>query len=659
MWLAETAVDLETLDIMAEHGILFTILSPYQAHKVRKIAEKEWKDVSGGRIDPKMPYRCVLPSGRTMTIFFYDGPVSQDVAFSSLLDNGENFVNRLIGTFSAEQNDPQLVHIATDGETYGHHQHFGEMALSYGFHRIITNKRATITVYGEYLANFPPIYDVQIIENSSWSCFHGVERWRSDCGCNIGTNRSWNQSWRAALRQAMDWLRDRVGVVYEEQMSRYVNDPWRVRNAYIDVILNRTPETIAGFFTDYAAMEFSPADKTKMLKLLEMQRHAMLMYTSCGWFFDDISNIETVQVIQYAARVIQLAKETSGADLEADYLRILEKATSNIAEHRNGAHLFQIMVKPSILDLTRVGAHYAVASLFNDFAENQKMYCYTVDRVLHEKREAGKQQLVIGNVKIRSDITGEEGVKSYAILHLGDHIVFGGVADALGDDVFAAMQLSIQEAFRRSNVSEIISLLDRYFGGHNFSLWHLFRDEQRRVLKHILGTTLKEIETSFRQINEHHYPIMLAMKEIGIPMPDVFVGTFEFIFNTDIQRELENDDTDAQRLLDIVKEVKFWSLGIDKTTLGFIVSKKIGALMEALRNDPENVELMKQLETLFKTLQPLALQLRVWELQNIYFGLSRTLYPSMKERAHNNDKAAKKWIERFDALENYLSVKNK
>jgi hypothetical protein len=272
--------------------------------------------------------------------------------------------------------------------------------------------------------------------------------------------------------------------------------------------------------------------------------------------------------------------------------------------------------------------------------------------------EAGKQQLVVGTVKIKADITGEEGARSYAVLHLGDHIVFGGVVDSLKEDVFSAMQQALQEAFRKSDVAEIISLLNYYFYSHDFSLLHLFRDEQRRVLKLILGSTLKEIETSFRQINEHHYPIMLAMKEIGIPMPSVFGNTFEFIYNADIQEQIENSQVDMKRLSDLVKEVKFWSLKIDKVTLGFVASAKINKVMDALRGNPEDITLMKDLDTLFTILQPLALQLRLWEAQNVYFSLGRTLYAPMQERARNNDKSAKKWIDRFDALGAHLSVRN-
>ena len=207
MWLAETAVDLETLDIMAEYEIKFTILAPHQAFRIREIGAGKWQDVTGQKVDPKQPYLCRLPSGRTIVIFFYDGPISHEVSFGDLLDNGKMFADRLLSAF-ADTAEPQLVHIATDGETFGHHHQFGEMALAYCLHYIASNDHAKITIYGEYLDRFPPTSEVEIFENTSWSCVHGVARWRDDCGCSTGKHSCWTQAWRAHLREAMDWLRD-------------------------------------------------------------------------------------------------------------------------------------------------------------------------------------------------------------------------------------------------------------------------------------------------------------------------------------------------------------------------------------------------------------------------------------------------------------------
>ncbi|MCA1666375.1 MAG: DUF3536 domain-containing protein, partial [Thermomicrobia bacterium] len=320
MWLSETAVDLETLDILAEQGIAFTVLAPSQAGMVREIGAEEWEDVSGARIDPTRAYVQQLPSGRTIALFFYDGPISRGVAFEGLLDRGENLVNRLLGAFSDERDWPQLVHIATDGETYGHHHAHGDMALAYALHHIEAHDLAHLTIYGEYLERFPPTHEVQIIENTAWSCDHGVERWRSNCGCNTGGRPDWNQQWRGPLRAALDWLRDAILPIYEAGMRALVHDPWAARDAYISVILDRTDENVARFLAAQTTHELTQAERVRLWELLEMQRHAMLMYTSCGWFFDELSGIETVQVIQYAGRVIQLAEMIAGERFEPRFL---------------------------------------------------------------------------------------------------------------------------------------------------------------------------------------------------------------------------------------------------------------------------------------------------------------------------------------------------
>lgn len=320
MWLPETAVDLASLDILAEHGIRFTILAPHQASRLRKIGGRAWRDVSGARIDPTMPYKLRLPSGRTINLFFYDGSISRAVAFEGLLARGENLAHRLLDAFSEARTWPQLIHIATDGETYGHHHRHGDIALAYALHYIESNNLAHITNYGEYLEQHPPTHQVEIFEKTSWSCGHGVDRWWTDCGCNSGTHPGWNQAWRTPLRNALDWLRDTLAPQYEEKARACLKDPWAARDDYIEVILDRSPENLDQFLANHAARKLNDAEKITVLKLLELQRHTMLMYTSCGWFFDDLSGIETVQVIQYAGRAIQLAQELFGEGIESQFL---------------------------------------------------------------------------------------------------------------------------------------------------------------------------------------------------------------------------------------------------------------------------------------------------------------------------------------------------
>ncbi|HET8798141.1 MAG TPA: DUF3536 domain-containing protein, partial [Thermoanaerobaculia bacterium] len=305
MWLPETAVDLASLEALVAEGILFTILEPHQAARWRRIGEGDWREANG-HLDPTQPYLCHLPSGRSIAIFFYDGPISRAVAFEQLLARGETFAHRLAGAFSDHRRHPQIVNIATDGETYGHHHRFGEMALAYALQIIEQQGLAKLTVYGEHLATHPPQHEVEIVERTSWSCSHGIERWRGDCGCHAGGGAGWNQQWRGPLRSALDWLRDEAATIFEREGAAVLRDPWLARDAYIDVILDRGEPSVAQFLSRHAQ---HGAHVTRVLQLLEMQRNAMLMYTSCGWFFSDVSGIETVQVLAYAARVIQLVRQ--------------------------------------------------------------------------------------------------------------------------------------------------------------------------------------------------------------------------------------------------------------------------------------------------------------------------------------------------------------
>jgi hypothetical protein len=531
------------------------------------------------------------------------------------------------------------------------------MALAYALHHIESNDLAKITNYGEYLENHPPLFEVQIFENTSWSCAHGIERWKADCGCNSGMHPGWTQAWRGPLREAMNWLRDSLAAIYEREAASYIYHPWQARDDYIGVILDRSPETVETFLSQHLTRELAKEEKVKLLKLFEMQRHAMLMFTSCGWFFDDISGIETVQVMQYASRALQLAREVSGEDLESNYLQILENAPSNVPECRNGAEVWEAFVKPATIDLLRAGAHYAVSSLFEEYPETIKVACYTTNSEIYELSEAGIQRLAIGKARVNSDITGEETTIGFAVLHLGDHNLTGGVREYMGNDPFSLMRQEIQDAFGKSDVPEVIRLMDAHFETHNYSLWHLFKDEQRKVLDQILDSTLKEVETSFRQIYERHYPVMQVMKEMRIPLPKAFATATELIIGTDIREELRSEELDFERIQKLVEETKRWALELDMKSLGFVASERITSIMEELSEAPEEVEHLEKLQGLFGVLSALPMQLDLWKAQNTYFSIGEDHYQAIQHRAAAGDENATEWIEHFKALGDYLHVK--
>ncbi|MBI4620779.1 MAG: DUF3536 domain-containing protein [Desulfobacterales bacterium] len=658
MWLPETAVDIETLEVLAELGIKFTILSPIQAKRVKKKEESEWQDVSGGRVDPTMPYLCILPSGRAINLFFYDGPISRDIAFGELLSSGEAFARRLLSAFSDQRGGPQLVHIATDGETYGHHHRFGDMALAYCLYLVEANNLAKITNYGEYLEKYPPTYIAEISENSSWSCCHGIERWRDNCGCNTGLNKKWTQAWRKPLREAMDGLRDRLVPLYKEEASRYFSDPWKVRNDYIEVILDRSRNNTEKFLRKHTVKALSIEEKIRVLKLLEVQRNAMLMFTSCGWFFDDISGIETTQVMQYAARAIQLTEELFGISVEEDYLSTLEKAPANIPKLVNGRSIYETLVKPAMLDLMRVGAHYAISSIFDGHSESTAIYCYTVTRETYNLSEAGRLRLAAGRVKVVSDITWDQEYVCFAVLHLGEHNIIGGIRINVNDEAFSMMYKELTEVFDRGDISKVIRAMDKYFGANNYSLWHLFKDEQRKVLNHILRSTLDEAEASFRQIYEDNYGTMNFLHEVSYPLPSPLLAATEVILNTDIRKVLEEEKPDLDKLKQLISAVKRWTVNIDKPTLSFAANSMINTLSEKLNLNSNDLSIIETLEHTIRLLRLLALELDLSNSQNIYFCIGQTiLSDKVKEREESKDEKAGEWLDAFCKLGHQLHVK--
>ena len=657
MWLPETAVDLETLDLLAENGIKFTLLAPHQARRHRPFDSPAWQEIPGGGIDFKKPYLCRLPSGRSIAIFFYDGPISHDVAFGPLLSNGEDFAQRLLSAFAPSSPERQFVSIATDGETFGHHHRFGEMALAYCLYYIESRELAKITIYGEYLEKFPPADEVEIKENTSWSCAHGVERWRKNCGCNIGSDPKWNQEWRSPLREAMDWFRDKIAPIYEKAMASYFADPWRVRDEYIEIILNRSIPNVERFFSERIRWDLAREDKARILGLLEMQRCALLMYTSCGWFFDELSGLEPVQVMMYAARALQLAAVVGKTDMEAEYLRILERAQSNLPAMKNGAAVYQALVKPAVVNLMRVGVHYAILSLFEEYPASIEVYSHTVSSESYERYEAGIQRLAIGRVRIRSEITWAERNLCFAVLHLGDHNVMGGVAEYRAEETFAEMRKQIKEAFFKSNLTEMIFLLDKHFQTHNYSLWHLFKDDQRKVINQILNVTLKEIEASSRQIYARNYPIMQVINELRMPQPKALAIIMEFVLNFETKGLLDAEQIDLQKLQSLIDEINRWGVKLDRPMLSYVLSKRINARMEKLAQAPENVYLLERLQKVLTILSVLSLELDLWKAQNICFSIGKLLYEEMREKADQNDQLAKKWVDLFVGLEKHLRVK--
>lgn len=658
MWLPETAVDLETLDLMAERGICFTILSPTQARRVRALSSGAWRDVSGGHIDPTMPYLQRLPSGRQIMVFFYHAAISRGIAFEHLLSNGQQLADQLVGALRAQHAGPQLVHVATDGETYGHHYRFGEMALAYALDSLETNNLARLTNYGAYLEMYPPTHEVEIIPNTAWSCAHGVERWRSNCGCRTGGPREWQQTWRTPLREALDWLRDILAPAYEYYGSRVLHDPWAARDDYITVILDRSPHNVERFLHRHARRSLTADETIAGLKLLEMQHQAMLMYTSCGWFFDELSGLEPRQVLLHAARAIALAHDfVWGVPLETDFLERLARAKSNLPEYRDGRTIYERCIRPAMVGWEEVAVQYAMRALCETAPMPTRVYCYTAQLEDLQRCTASATQFLAGRARLTSEITRETAVLDFGVWHRGDHHLYGGARlaqDAAGDQ---SLLQDARVALTRADFSAIIRLLHDRFGTFTWSLRALRRDAQRQILPRLLDTILAATETVYRQIYEPRIPLLRTLARLHMSVPKALQTAAEYLLNLDIQRAFEADDLDLVRLHILLEESRKAPVTLDAMTLQPPIRQGLIRLAMRLAANPGDGALLQAGADIMRLVRTLPFEVDLWKVQNVFYGLCHTAYPTFRHSADQGDAPARLWVHHFRALGDLLSVR--
>jgi len=670
MWLAETAADTATLEALAQSGIKFTILAPHQCKRIRSLKQAPapaeatealaespaWIDTPEAVVDTSRPYVVRFPSGASVAVFFYNGPVSRAIAFEGLLNSGENFAARLKGGLKDTQ-QPQLVHVATDGESYGHHHKYGDMALAYALRLLEHDKTVRLANYGMFLSQFPPEHECEIVDDTSWSCVHGVERWRSNCGCN-GGKAGWNQAWRGPLRMALDDLRDALVPLTEQEGNKLFADVWAARDSYIQVVLDRTGESIERFFAEHQSHTLSDAERVRALELMEMQRHAQLMYTSCGWFFDDISGIETVQIIAYAARVLQLAQHLCGkraAALEPAFLARMAEARSNVPAAGDGAQIYQKCVRTMALSLEQVAAHYAISSVFSSFADETDLYCFHVRRISYEIHTSGRGRLALGRAHIATAITGREQAFSFAVLHFGDQNITAAVkayAEADGP-AFESFAAEAGQHVERADFPEVIRILDRYYGHADYSLTSLFGDEQRRLVHQILNSTLWDIENSLTTIYQDHASLLHYLSQAGLPKPPALTLAAGFAINAGLRRTLESDPIDTAQLRSYLSLAKADSVPLETATLSYIADQRMKRAMVELQMSIGSLEVLDRAVALARTLCELPFDLNLWQAQNLWYEILRTSAQPLSSLEPDDHT---KWDQGFNELATCLSI---
>ena len=544
MWLAETAVDYATLEALVAEKIKFIILAPSQAQRCRPCPTEDdphsqWHEVGGNQIDPTRPYRCYLDSQEIgkksqayIDIFFYDGPISRDMGFSDVVYNSHHFAGRVGAAIRGDHRQSQLISVATDGETFGHHKKGTEKTLAYAFIGEFPRHGWTVTNYAHYLSLNPPSWEVQLKPVTAWSCAHGVDRWQDDCGCG-GEGGVWHQKWRRPLRNALNWLRDQLIDVYEKHGSVLFRDPWQARDEYIHVMSDRSHANVSRFLSRHQTHELNAGEQVEALRLLEMQRHSLLMFTSCGWFFEEISRPEGTQILRYAARALELAGDVSGVQLEKGFLKRLILAPSNVEEFKHGADIYHKLVLTAQIGFKQVAAHYAITSLFNHHQNTvsgqdtdkqshgnyQRVYCYTAHELDYYKQRIGPLTMVVGHLQLVSDITWESENLIFAVLHLGGWDFHCCIQQFTGRRNYGEIKEKLLTALQQASVAHVILVMTQVFGGEAFSLQTLFAEERHRIMRLLSQETLARLDQLYTQAYRDNYSVIMAFHRDGLEVP--------------------------------------------------------------------------------------------------------------------------------------------
>lgn len=625
MWLAETAVNKQTLSLLADAGVKYTILAPSQAASIRPIGAAEWEDVSGGKIDPRRPYRVFFDSKgeRYIDLFFYDGPVSRAVAFERLLTSGSTFLNRLKGAAGKATGRPRLVHLATDGESYGHHFAFGEMALAWMFDHIEKNDDFKIINYGAFLELSPPRHEVEIFDDTAWSCVHGVERWRSDCGCCAHCEPGWNQEWRTPLRDGLNKLRDRLDEIFKREMEALLRDPQAARDDYIRVILKAGADSIKdAFLAKWQSRPLLTEERTKILQLMESQQLSMYMFTSCGWFFDDIAGLEPIQNLKYAAKAIELAAPWSEMDLKTEFLEVLSKAESNEPEYKNGDYIFHHWVETSRISEPAAAAHHALHQLIEE-CRDQCLTDAMIAPIRHRRLEGPGTTVYLCEVSVYQQ-TGD-GVKQVCLaIHQGglqldayagapiDGFDLGKVADALRPAVSGASTDAIVKIFQSFAVEPV-----------HFGLSDLITDSRHALVIAAAGEVRDDFRAWVRDFFDRHQDILLLLEEAHSEGPDIPGFIYGLAVGDRLARRLEeglgSEGLNWEAVRNLSEKSKTWHAPLQaplvkSRALAYLKSKLESALKE------KNSEHMKKAADFIELMRELKLGLDLVDCQDLYYA---------------------------------------
>jgi (1->4)-alpha-D-glucan 1-alpha-D-glucosylmutase len=645
-WLPELAVDMDSLEALADFGLSFTLLAPAQALDVRPVSGGDWIEVSSERVDPRIPYVVSLPSGRSLSVFFLDDALSASIAFEQLLQDGSRFRDQLLTGFDGREG-PALVHVATDGEVYGHHHRRGEMALAFALERIERDAVVQLTNYGEYLASFPPRVEVKIAEGTSWSCAHGLGRWVLEGDRQNAGRSPRSQRRRGPLRVAMDALHERTSVLFEDRAGRLFHDPWRARNRYVDLITDRTDQARTAFFAAEARKDLSYPDRVCALQLLEAQRHAILMFTSCGWLADDPSSLEATQVMNHAARAMQLMRKAIGVDLESDFLGRLRDAHRELPSNGDAAAIDAPHTLPTTLELDDVAAHYAIMSLLARRPVAHSTYCYDVWPRELRRHRGGNAAVFVGRATFLSRLTMESSDLAFAAMHFGHQHVNAGVRAVADEASWDDLLASFDAAAATGDTATILRSLDAWFEKLPLSISSLFPDERRTFLDEVLHGALAEDEAQLRQVYDRRAPLMRALSSMRAPLPPVLKAASEFVIHANLRKELSSPSTRADTVRAILEEAKRCEVALDPAELGLAWEKNALGCLDRLSGDTLDAERLADVANVVEVLAELPFEASLFRVQNLFHRAARTALLELLERAEEGDQGSRLHMQRY------------
>ncbi len=633
IWLPETACDEETLEVIVSEGMKYVILEPSQAKAVRPLKEEKWQDASDGKIDPKHPYRCFLKNDpeKFIDVFFYDGPISRAVGFGDLAFEARMFMDR-VESAKIDSPEAQLIHLATDGETFGHHKAFGDRALAYLLSVEAPKRGFKIVNHSEYLETHPPKYAVRPNfgekgEGTSWSCAHGIKRWSDHCGCRGAGPAEWTQYWRKPLRESLDWLRDELAKVFEMHGSSYLKDVWHARNEYIRLILDRSEKNVHDFFNQHAARALNQEETTNCLKLLEMERHAMLMYTSCGWFFTEISGIETAQILQYAARAIQLAEEITNHSYESEFLNRLSAAKSNVMHLKDGRGIYEKMAKSCLVHFSHVISYYGINSIFEEYTQKElNFYCYKLQVLQQHKESYGNMSLNFGRVKISSLITREENDLVFVVLRFGVYDFRCSVKPFKDQSEFDNLEEKLFDGLHSFNAIELIREIDHFVGSAYYSLKDIPLEWRMMIISTLTRESIEKINEAYDRIYEENQLMNRIYRSINLPIPDEIRYAVEHTLRRRLVSAVEElaasrfDSKKTRRLYRLIDMTAKLNVEIKKDEISAILSNQLAEKTKELANHVRE-DLVTECLTIEKTAKKLAVLLEDRAAQDHLFEL--------------------------------------